>query len=147
MTVPTNAFQPYLLDGVTRPTLPQRVGSILLPMPDLFRVGCSVGLFGFGTTFLIIQLRKLVLPSYVAQTHTTNVFYASVYTGFFLATISNLRYQVLQGIVEPPVDRLVQERFPLVHAALIFWIRIGNGLLGSLLAIWGMKQLGLQKLK
>lgn len=37
--VPTNAFQPYHLDGKTRPTVAERFGALLAPIPTLFEPG------------------------------------------------------------------------------------------------------------
>ena len=144
--VPTNAFQNTLLDGTTVPTLGQRLLSLVAPMPSLFNAGVMASMVGYGLTALLIALRTIVMPTYVAATRSVNVLYASLYTGAFMSVVSNLRYQVLQGIVEPKlIDRL--KGFPVVHSVMLVGVRMANGLLGSILAIAGMKLLGLQRLK
>lgn len=145
--VPSNAFQPYLMDGVTRPTLIERLASLVAPIPTLFRAGVIASAIGYGLTSVLITLRTLLVPDYVAQTVNINIIHACVYTGAFMSIVSNIRYQLLQGLIEPKfVDRFFG-RWPPVQAALTFAVRLANGLLGSMIAIAGMKWLGLQKLK
>jgi len=147
IAVPTNAFQPTMLDGKTLPTLQQRMLSLLAPVPALFKAGCIASLVGYGLTALFIALRSILVPSYMAATRNVNIIYASLYTGAFMAVVSNLRYQILQGIIEPKlVDRYLKG-YPALRAATMFMVRLANGLLGSTLAIVGMKTLGLQQLK
>lgn len=144
--VPTNAFQKYLLDGVTPVTTKQRLGSLIVPMVPLFRAGVLASLVGYGMTACLIALRSYLIPSYVAATINVNILHASVYTGCFMAAVSNVRYQIVQGVIEPTITRIFA-RIPLVQAILFFAIRVVNGLLGSILAISGMRILGLQRLK
>lgn len=142
LTVSTNAFQtdrPY--------TLTHRIAAFLIPIPSLFRAGAIASFFGYGLTSLFILLRSALNPSYVSPTVQVNVLSACLYTGSFMATVSNVRYQLLQGIIEPRIIERLLRGVPRVKAVAIFGVRLGNGLLGSYIAIWGMKVFGLQKLK
>jgi hypothetical protein len=146
--VPTNAFQPTLLDGVTKPSPKQRVLSFFAPMPSLFQAGIVASALGYGLTAVLIALRAYLIPSYIAATRNVNIMHASIYTGVFMALVSNIRYQLLQGIVEPLfIDKFFRKKYPVLHSILTFAVRLANGFSGSVLAIMGMRTLGLQKLK
>jgi len=146
--VPTNAFQPTLLDGFTKPTLVQRLAAFVAPMPSLFQAGFISSAIGYGLTGILITIRTLMVPSFVAATVNVNIVHACLYTGAFLAIISNIRYQILQGIIEPRIiDTIFGERLPWLRAGVVFSVRLLNRLLGSTLAIIGMKLLKLQRLK
>ena len=152
MLVPSNAFQATMMDGVTRPNARQRMGSLLAPILPLFRAGCIASGLGYGAVALAIQMRTWFLPDYIAVTRTVNFIYAAIYTGVFMAIVSNIRYQLLQGVVEPAIRAGFRgkERWRaliLLETAIIFCVRVGNGFLGSSLAIAGMKLCGLQRLK
>ncbi len=145
--VPTNAFQVTLLDGETKPNMFQRMLAFIIPMPSLFQAGFIASAFGYGFTALLIALRTLLIPSYEAATVNMNILYACLYTGAFMAVVSNIRYQVLQGLIEPKIIDKIFAKTPNLRTSVIFTVRLGNGLLGSYLAISGMTMMGLQKLK
>ncbi len=144
--VPTNAFQDTLVDGKTKPTFFQRVAAFIVPIPSLFQAGFIASAIGYGFTAILISLRSIIFPSYVAATVNVNIPRVCLYVGAFVATVSNIRYQVLQGLIEPKIDKLC-EGMPTLQTVLISFIRLVNGLLGSYLAITGMRLFGLQKLK
>ena len=142
ISIPTNAFQTD-----KSYSLAQRGMAFILPIPSLFKAGFIASAIGYGLTQILISLRSLLVPSYEAATASMNILHACLYTGGFMAFVSNIRYQLLQGIVEPIVVENLFRKFPIVKAAVIFAVRLANGLLGSSLAIAGMKMFGLQKLK
>mmetsp|Transcript_23932 Transcript_23932/g.57727 ORF Transcript_23932/g.57727 Transcript_23932/m.57727 type:complete len:408 (+) Transcript_23932:165-1388(+) len=165
--IPTNAFQPTLLDGRTAPSLSARCLAFVLPMPQLFRAGVVASTIGYGLTWFLIWARTSMVPGYVAATRPVSVPLAAIYTGSFMAIVSNVRYQLLQGVVEP---YLIDGFFGRIEAMgnakgasrklfgriehlrhmkklTIVMVRWANGLLGSWIAIGGMRAFGLQKLK
>lgn len=152
--VPTNAFQPTLFDGYTPPTLSSRFLAFLLPMPQLFHAGVIASTIGYGLTSILIRLRALIAPHYVVATEPVSVVLAAVYTGLFMAFVSNIRYQMLQGIIEPfllSVTQALSNRIGswvnVFGKVAVLLVRYANGVLGSWIAIGGMRAVGLQKLK
>ncbi|KAL3786665.1 hypothetical protein ACHAW5_000667 [Stephanodiscus triporus] len=169
--VPTNAFQPTLFDGRTAPSLSSRFLAIVLPMPELFRAGAIASAIGYGLTSALIGLRAIIAPHYVVATSPVPVHLAVLFTGIFVATVSNVRYQVLQGIVEPymidgafsKIERAlckdrgggrasgrISGRLKLLRNSkriVVILVRYANGVFGSWIAIRGMRVLGLQRLK
>ena len=124
----TNAFQP---DVPVR----DRVGAVVRPMPRLFGVGFAAAAAGYGLTDVLTRLRDLCGIAVVAPPRVP-ILGAAVYTGVFVAVVSNGSYQILQGLVERGWwgDR----------RALLFVGRAGRSLMASALAIRGMQMSGLQ---
>jgi len=133
-------------------------------MPNLFKAGVIASTLGYGLTALLIHIRTLLIPHYVAATKPVSVIGASFYTGVFMALVSNIRYQLLQGVIEPFIDSAFNKLEAIssdrkdailgklkilanVKRLTIVLVRLGNGLLGSFIAITGMRAFGLQQLK
>lgn len=96
---------------------------------------------------------------------------AGIYTGSFMAIVSNIRYNLLQHVLEPFIEvrnGLPTARYSSAHLlarhltpcarpqkkltgwsmrTAIFILRAFNGFLGSYLAITGMRLVGLQRFK
>ena len=128
VAVATNAFQP---DVPVR----ARVRAVVGPMPRLFGVGFAAAALGYGLTDCLTRLRDLCGIAVVAPPRVP-ILGAAVYTGIFVAVVSNGSYQILQGLVERGWwgDR----------RALLFVGRAGRSLMASALAIRGMQMSGLQ---
>jgi hypothetical protein len=61
-----------------------------------------------------------------------------------MATSSNLRYQVMAGVLEERIIETLFKGNPAVCGALSFAVRTGNTFLGSLLWVDFIRLLGLQ---
>ena len=79
---------------------------------------------------------------------------AAAYTGVFLVTVSNLSYQLLQGVLEPriiePIAGKVERSLPPAFGGTLRWTliaaaRAGRSVCVSGLAIRGMQVTGLQQ--
>ena len=100
---------------------------------------------GYGLTLLLIRLRTVLVPHYAVPTKPISVPLAAIYTGFFMAFVSNIRYQLLAGIVEPSIDGVFLRMEELgdrkgdrkkkylrqLKMLVIISVRWGNGILGS----------------
>jgi hypothetical protein len=125
---PTNAFQPDLPARA-------RVGAVVGPMPRLFGVGFAAAAVGYGLTDGLTRLRDLC-GVVVAAPPRVPILGAAVYTGLFVALVSNGSHQILQGLVERGWWGRRQ--------VLLVVGRAGRSLLASALAIRGMQLSGLQ---
>ncbi|KAL3827644.1 hypothetical protein ACHAXA_000517 [Cyclostephanos tholiformis] len=113
--VPTNAFQRTSPDGRAVPSIKSRLSAFVLPMPSLFGAGALSSTFGYGLTSILIRVRSCIAPNHAVATRPVPVFLAVLYTGVYVAVFSNLRYQILQGIVEP---YLIDGSFSTIERAL-----------------------------
>ncbi|GMH53096.1 hypothetical protein TrRE_jg11849 [Triparma retinervis] len=69
---------------------------------------------------------------------------AGIYTGSFMALVSNIRYNLLQHVMEPFIETKISGWS---MRTAVFVVRALNGFLGSYLAITGMRLVGLQRVK
>jgi len=124
----------------------QRVGAVVRNGTKLFGVGFFASLLGVGITNSLIVMRQILDPSFVPLNDPQNVAVMSAAYGAYMASSSNLRYQVLAGIIEERGIEVAFKSNPALCAALSFVFRTGNTFLGSLLWVDFLSLLGLQKI-
>lgn len=141
---PDNAFQ--VVQRGTQPfTVLQRFGSVLRNGSKLFAVGVICSFIGVVTTNSLLLLRSKLDPEFKSQNPPQNAVTMAFGYGAYMASSSNLRYQILAGIIE---ERGIEVAFcnRQVISALSFLVRTGNTFLGSLLWVDFCRITGLQKM-
>ncbi|XP_078178881.1 protein RETICULATA-RELATED 4, chloroplastic-like [Carex rostrata] len=139
---PDNAFQ-VALAGRSY-SLVQRIGAIVRNGSKLFVVGTASSLIGTGVTNALIKARKAVDKENAHEGEDIPIISTSVGYGVYMAVSSNLRYQILAGVIE---QRMLE---PLLHnnkallSAMCFAVRTGNTFLGSLLWVDYARWVGIQ---
>ncbi|KAF0922872.1 hypothetical protein E2562_002121 [Oryza meyeriana var. granulata] len=139
---PDNAFQ-VALTG-TSYSLLQRIGAIVRNGAKLFAVGTSASLIGTGVTNALIKARKAVSKDFEGDGEDIPIVSTSVAYGVYMAVSSNLRYQILAGVIEQRMLEPLLHHHKLVLSALCFMVRTGNTFLGSLLWVDYAKWIGIQ---
>ncbi|KAM0045933.1 hypothetical protein Hdeb2414_s0009g00309811 [Helianthus debilis subsp. tardiflorus] len=140
---PDNAFQTAL--GGTTYTLLQRLGAIARNGTKLFAVGTASSLVGTIMTNTLINAKKAVQKSSDDDIENIPVLATSVGYGVYMAVSSNLRYQLLAGVVEQRFLEPLLHQHKLLLSAACFIVRTGNTYLGSLLWVDYARLVGLQK--
>ena len=142
---PENAFQ-VALAGTSFSFL-QRIGAIVRNGSKLFAVGTTSSLVGTLVTNAIINARKAVDSSSAGEVEDVPVLSTSVAYGVYMAISSNLRYQVVAGVVEQRILEPMLHKHKLLLSALCFAVRTGNTFLGSLLWVDYARWVGVQKVQ
>ncbi|KAI9075372.1 hypothetical protein K1719_042622 [Acacia pycnantha] len=143
---PENAFQVALAG--TSFSLLQRIGAIVRNGAKLFAVGTGASLVGTGVTNALINARKAVDKSFAAEAdEDVPVISTSVAYGVYMAVSSNLRYQVVAGLIEQRLLEPLLHQHKLMLSALCFAVRTGNTFLGSLLWVDYARWVGVQKIR
>ncbi|KAK7263915.1 hypothetical protein RJT34_31514 [Clitoria ternatea] len=142
---PENAFQVALAG--TSYSLIQRIGAIVRNGAKLFAVGTGASLIGTGVTNALINARKVVDKSFAAEAEDVPIFSTSVAYGVYMAVSSNLRYQVLAGVIEQRILEPLLHQHKLMLSAICFAVRTGNTFLGSLLWVDYARWVGVQKIR
>ncbi|KAK9079391.1 hypothetical protein SSX86_001062 [Deinandra increscens subsp. villosa] len=140
---PDNAFQTAL--GGTSYTLLQRLGAIARNGSKLFAVGTASSLVGTVMTNTLINAKKAVQSSSDEELENIPVLSTSVGYGVYMAISSNLRYQLVAGVVEQRLLEPLLHQHKLMLSAACFIVRTGNTYLGSLLWVDYARLVGLQK--
>ncbi|KAJ7949239.1 Protein RETICULATA-RELATED 4, chloroplastic [Quillaja saponaria] len=142
---PDNAFQVALAG--TSYTFLQRISAILRNGAKLFAVGTGASLVGTGITNLLINARKAVDKTFAGEAEDLPILSTSVAYGVYMAVSSNLRYQVLAGIIEQRILEPLLHQNKLILSAVCFAVRTGNTFLGSLLWVDYARWVGVQKIR
>ncbi|TVU19221.1 hypothetical protein EJB05_35359, partial [Eragrostis curvula] len=139
---PDNAFQ-VALAGSSYSFL-QRIGAIVRNGAKLFAVGTSASLVGTGVTNALIKARKAVTEDSAGEVENIPIVETSVAYGVYMAVSSNLRYQILAGVIEQRMLEPLLHRHKVALGALCFAVRTGNTFLGSLLWVDYARWVGVQ---
>ncbi|GAQ87807.1 Protein of unknown function DUF3411 [Klebsormidium nitens] len=139
---PDNAFQ-KALPGQDFSLL-LRAGSILRNGAKLFGVGTGASLIGTLATNSLSKIRVALNPDYVAENEDLPVISTSVAYGAYMAISSNIRYQLLAGVVEQRVLEPFLHKHKLALGVSSFVVRTGNTFLGSLLWVDYARWVGVQ---
>lgn len=138
---PDNAFQ--IAFGGTSYSLLHRFGAIVRNGAKLFAVGTTSSLVGTVVTNALINAKKAV--SSVDEIENVPVLSTSVGYGVYMSVSSNLRYQILAGIIEQRILEPLLHQHKLFLSAICFAVRTGNTFLGSLLWVDYARWIGVQK--
>ncbi|PKU67980.1 protein RETICULATA-RELATED 4, chloroplastic [Dendrobium catenatum] len=142
---PDNAFQ-VALSG-TSYSLLQRIGAIVRNGSKLFVVGTTASLVGTGVTNALINARKAVDKNFAGEAEEVPLIETSVAYGVYMAVSSNLRYQIVAGVIEQRILEPLLHNQKLWLSALCFAVRTGNTFLGSLLWVDYARWTGVQKIR
>lgn len=142
---PDNAFQ-VALRG-TSYSLLQRIGAILRNGAKLFIVGTSASLVGTGVTNALINVRKTFDKNFAGQAEDVPIISTSLAYGVYMAVSSNLRYQILAGVIEQRMLEPWLHSQKLALSVLCFVVRTGNTFLGSLMWVDYARWVGVQKIR
>ncbi|KAG5565161.1 hypothetical protein RHGRI_001154 [Rhododendron griersonianum] len=142
---PDNAFQ-VALAGTSYSFL-QRVGAIVRNGAKLFAVGTGASLVGTGITNGLINARKAIDKTFAGEAEDVPILSTSVAYGVYMAVSSNLRYQVLAGVIEQRILEPFLHQHKIWLSATCFAVRTGNTFLGSLMWVDYARWVGIQKIR
>lgn len=141
---PENAFQ-VVQKGTEPFSFLQRFGSVIRNGSKLMMVGLLCSGIGVASTNALLKLRSMLDPAFVQQNPPQDVTKMAAGYGVYMATSSNLRYQIVAGIFEERgIEVLFSQQRELCHF-LSLVLRTGNTFLGSLLWVDFCRITGLQK--
>ncbi|KAE8726727.1 putative poly(p)/ATP NAD kinase [Hibiscus syriacus] len=126
-------------------SLLQRLGAVMRNGAKLFTVGATSSLVGTAATNALIYARKAVDMTSAEEVENVPILSTSVAYGVYMAISSNLRYQVLAGVIEQRMLEPLLHKHKLMLSAICFAVRTGNTYLGSLLLVDYARLVGIQK--
>ncbi|KAJ9525500.1 hypothetical protein QJQ45_003280 [Haematococcus lacustris] len=129
---PDNAFQ-RVPAGMEPFTLLQRMGAIARNGGKLLGVGFGASMLGVGITNVLIALRQMMDPGWAPPNKPQDVLATSAAYGVYMSVSSNLRYQLIAGVIEERgIETIFKGQHQLCHV-LSFIVRTANTFVGSLL--------------
>ncbi|KAK1390793.1 protein RETICULATA-RELATED 4, chloroplastic [Heracleum sosnowskyi] len=140
---PDNAFQTAM--SGTSFSLLQRMGAIVRNGTKLFAVGTTSSLVGTVVTNAVINARKSVGNTSAEEAENVPVLSTSIGYGVYMAVSSNLRYQIVAGVIEQRLLEPLLHKHKVLLSAMCFAVRTGNTYLGSLLWVDYARLIGIQK--
>ncbi|TYH06613.1 hypothetical protein ES288_A08G168600v1 [Gossypium darwinii] len=140
---PDNAFQ-VALAGTSYSFL-QRFGAIVRNGAKLFGVGSGASLVGVGVTNTLINARKVFDKSFAEKAEDVPIFSTSVQYGVYMSISSNLRYQIISGVIEQRILEPLLHHHKFILSAICFAVRTGNTFLGSLMWVDYARWVGVQR--
>jgi hypothetical protein len=100
---------------------------------------------GVGITNALVTIRQLLDPGWMPPNTPQDVVKTSLAYGVYMSISSNLRYQLIAGVVEERgIETLFRGNPQLCHA-LSFVVRTANTFVGSLLWVDFVRLCGMQK--
>jgi len=145
---PDNAFQKVA--GQKGFTNLQRVGALIKPMPQLFLVGLGAAASGYLYTKLSMTLREKSNTKKGEEAKGGTITFStigkiSLAVGVYCAISTNLRYQVVSGIIEGRIMPKVLGNSVALQSAASTLVRSGNTYLGSYWIVEYLRFMKLQK--
>ncbi|CAL5227226.1 g10148 [Coccomyxa viridis] len=141
---PENAFQ-RVPQGYKPFTPLQRSGAVIRNGAKLLGVGFGASLIGVSITNALIFLRQQMDPSWSPQNAPQDVVRMSAAYGSYMAISSNLRYQIIAGVIEERGIEVMFKNNKAICSLLTFIVRTSNTFIGSLLWVDYLRLIGLQK--
>ncbi|KAJ8903007.1 hypothetical protein NDN08_006323 [Rhodosorus marinus] len=123
-------------------SLMQRVASVVWVSAQYMAMGFGCGIVGTVLVFGMLEGRKVFQPDYEPLRRMPEVIPNSLGWGLFMASSSNLRFQLVEGI-ELGLARLLKDQDAALKA-LIIAIRFANNLYGGVQFVQFFRALGLQ---
>ncbi|KAK3422962.1 hypothetical protein EUGRSUZ_G03317 [Eucalyptus grandis] len=102
---------------------------------------------GTGLTNVLINTRKFFDKTFAVEAEDVPVLSTSVAYGVYMAVSSNLRYQVLAGVIEQRILEPLLHKQKIILSAICFAVRTGNTFLGSLMWVDYARWVGIQKIR
>ncbi len=100
---------------------------------------------GVGITNTLVAVRQMVDPGWAPPNKPQDVLQTSAAYGVYMSVSSNLRYQVIAGVIEERgIETIFKGQHQLCHA-LSFIVRTANTFVGSLLWVDFVRLMGMQK--